>query len=86
MALGESLADGPIRALGRTKRLLASSLGALETQMVLESETIAAQAGSPKGTKASMRSSRSAGRSSIDGRANDAMKSRERAPMNEDQR
>jgi 2-(1,2-epoxy-1,2-dihydrophenyl)acetyl-CoA isomerase len=49
VALGESIAAGPLRALGRTKRLVAHSLGALESQMVLESETIAAQAGSAEG-------------------------------------
>jgi 2-(1,2-epoxy-1,2-dihydrophenyl)acetyl-CoA isomerase len=49
MNLADSVAVGPTRAFGRTKRLVAASLGALETQMVLESETIAAQAGSPEG-------------------------------------
>jgi 2-(1,2-epoxy-1,2-dihydrophenyl)acetyl-CoA isomerase len=49
ITLAEGVAAGPLRAFGRTKRLVASSLGALETQMVLESETIAAQAGSPEG-------------------------------------
>jgi 2-(1,2-epoxy-1,2-dihydrophenyl)acetyl-CoA isomerase len=47
--LGEQLVAGATRAFGRTKRLLANSLGALESQMVLESETIAAQAASPEG-------------------------------------
>jgi 2-(1,2-epoxy-1,2-dihydrophenyl)acetyl-CoA isomerase len=47
--LGERLANGATRAFGRTKRLLASSLGGLESQMVLEAETIAAQAGSAEG-------------------------------------
>jgi 2-(1,2-epoxy-1,2-dihydrophenyl)acetyl-CoA isomerase len=49
MKLAERIAAGPTRAFGRTKRLVATSLGALESQMVLESETIAAQAGSPEG-------------------------------------
>jgi len=49
MELGERLAAGATRAFGRTKRLVASSLGALETQMVLESEMIATQAGSAEG-------------------------------------
>jgi 2-(1,2-epoxy-1,2-dihydrophenyl)acetyl-CoA isomerase len=47
--LAERLAEGATRAFGRTKRLVANSLGALESQMVLESETIAAQAGSAEG-------------------------------------
>jgi len=49
MKLAERVAEGPTRAFGRTKRLVATSLGALESQMVLESETIATQAGSPEG-------------------------------------
>jgi 2-(1,2-epoxy-1,2-dihydrophenyl)acetyl-CoA isomerase len=46
LQLAEQLAHGPHSAYGATKRLLAHSLGAFESQMVLESETIAAQAGS----------------------------------------
>ena len=42
--LGEQLAEGASAALGATKRLIAHSLGALESQMVLESETIARHA------------------------------------------
>lgn len=49
MKIGEQLAAGATRALGRTKRLIASSLGALESQMTLESETIAAAAGTEEG-------------------------------------
>ncbi len=49
MKMGEQLAAGATRAFGRTKRLMASSLGALESQMVRESESIAAQAASPEG-------------------------------------
>jgi 2-(1,2-epoxy-1,2-dihydrophenyl)acetyl-CoA isomerase len=49
IALGETLAAGPTGAFGRTKRLVASSLGALESQMVLESETIAAQGATAEG-------------------------------------
>jgi 2-(1,2-epoxy-1,2-dihydrophenyl)acetyl-CoA isomerase len=49
LALGEKLAAGPVHAFGRTKRLVSNSLGALESQMVLESETIAAQAGTAEG-------------------------------------
>jgi 2-(1,2-epoxy-1,2-dihydrophenyl)acetyl-CoA isomerase len=45
--VAERLAHGPRTAFGATKRLIAHSLGALESQMVLESETIAAQATSP---------------------------------------
>ncbi|HLY53794.1 MAG TPA: enoyl-CoA hydratase/isomerase family protein, partial [Steroidobacteraceae bacterium] len=44
--LAERVARGPATAYGATKRLIAQSLGAFESQMVLESETIAAQAGS----------------------------------------
>jgi 2-(1,2-epoxy-1,2-dihydrophenyl)acetyl-CoA isomerase len=44
MEVAERLAHGPGSAYGATKRLIAHSLGAFETQMVLESETIAAQA------------------------------------------
>jgi len=44
LALAERLAHGPAGAYGATKRLIAQSLGAFESQMVLESETIAAQA------------------------------------------
>ena len=49
IAMAEKLADGATGAFGRTKRLVASSLGALESQMVLESETIAAQGATPEG-------------------------------------
>jgi 2-(1,2-epoxy-1,2-dihydrophenyl)acetyl-CoA isomerase len=42
--VAERLAHGPGSAYGATKRLIAHSLGAFETQMVLESETIASQA------------------------------------------
>jgi 2-(1,2-epoxy-1,2-dihydrophenyl)acetyl-CoA isomerase len=44
LEVAERLAHGPGGAFGATKRLIASSLGAFESQMVLESETIAAQA------------------------------------------
>jgi 2-(1,2-epoxy-1,2-dihydrophenyl)acetyl-CoA isomerase len=43
------LAAGPKGAFGRAKRLLAASLGALESQLTLESETIAAQAATAEG-------------------------------------
>ena len=51
LEIGERLASGATRAFGRTKRLVAESLGALEPQMVLESETIVAQAGSGEGVE-----------------------------------
>ena len=47
LEVAERLAHGPVSAYGATKRLIAHSLGAFESQMVLESETIAAQATSP---------------------------------------
>ena len=50
-AVAEQLARGATRAFGRTKRLIAHSLGALESHMVLESETIASQAVSPEGAE-----------------------------------
>jgi 2-(1,2-epoxy-1,2-dihydrophenyl)acetyl-CoA isomerase len=49
LKLGEQLAAGATGALGHTKRLMATSLGALESQMVLESQTISARAGSEEG-------------------------------------
>lgn len=49
MKLAASLAAGPLHAFGKSKRLLAASLGALEAHMTLESETIAVQAASPEG-------------------------------------
>lgn len=49
LALGEQIARGATRAYGRTKRLVAESLGPLERQMVLESETIVEQAGTAQG-------------------------------------
>ena len=44
LEVAERLAHGPASAYGATKRLIAHSLGAFESQMVLESETIARQA------------------------------------------
>jgi 2-(1,2-epoxy-1,2-dihydrophenyl)acetyl-CoA isomerase len=44
MEVAEVLAQGASGAYGATKRLIAHSLGALESQMVLESETIARHA------------------------------------------
>lgn len=51
LELAEQLAQGASCAYGATKRLIAHSLGALESQMVLESETIAAHAVSAEGTE-----------------------------------
>ena len=51
LEIAEQLAQGASGAFGATKRLLAHSLGALETQMVLESETIAAHAVSAEGVE-----------------------------------
>jgi 2-(1,2-epoxy-1,2-dihydrophenyl)acetyl-CoA isomerase len=47
--LGERLAAGATRAFGHTKRLMATSLGALESQMVLESQTISSCAATEEG-------------------------------------
>ena len=49
--IAETLAQGARGAFGATKRLIAHSLGALESQMVLESETIAAHAAGSEGTE-----------------------------------
>ena len=49
IALATKLAAGPQHAFGKAKRLLAASAGALESHLVLESETIAAQAASAEG-------------------------------------
>jgi 2-(1,2-epoxy-1,2-dihydrophenyl)acetyl-CoA isomerase len=49
LQLAERLAAGPLRAFGKTKRLIAQSLGGLESQLALESETIAAQAAAREG-------------------------------------
>ena len=51
LEIAEQLAQGPSGAYGATKRLIAHSLGALESQMVLESETIAAHAVGAEGTE-----------------------------------
>jgi 2-(1,2-epoxy-1,2-dihydrophenyl)acetyl-CoA isomerase len=49
LAIAAQLAAGPTRAFGKVKRLIAQSLGGFESQMVLEAETIAAQAASAEG-------------------------------------
>lgn len=49
LKLAGRLAAGPKGAFGKSKRLLAASLGALESQLSAESETIAAQAASAEG-------------------------------------
>lgn len=47
--LAEQLANGATGAYGQTKRLVAHSLGAFESHMTLESETIASQAATVDG-------------------------------------
>ncbi|MBV9620402.1 MAG: enoyl-CoA hydratase, partial [Gammaproteobacteria bacterium] len=49
LALATELAAGARAAFGATKRLLADSLGALESQMIRESETIATHAEAEEG-------------------------------------
>jgi 2-(1,2-epoxy-1,2-dihydrophenyl)acetyl-CoA isomerase len=49
--LAERLASGATRAFGKTKRLLAASIAGFESQMVLESETIASQAVTEEGSE-----------------------------------
>jgi 2-(1,2-epoxy-1,2-dihydrophenyl)acetyl-CoA isomerase len=49
--IAERLAAGPTHAFGKTKRLVAASLAGFESQMVLESETIASQAVSAEGAE-----------------------------------
>jgi 2-(1,2-epoxy-1,2-dihydrophenyl)acetyl-CoA isomerase len=51
LEVAEGLARGASGAYGATKRLIAHSLGALESQMVLESETIAAHATGNEGAE-----------------------------------
>lgn len=51
LVLAERLCAGAAGAIGKTKRLMAHSLGALESHMVLESETIASQAATAEGTE-----------------------------------
>jgi 2-(1,2-epoxy-1,2-dihydrophenyl)acetyl-CoA isomerase len=49
LEMAAKLAQGASGAFGATKRLIAHSLGPLESQMVLESETIARHAVGPEG-------------------------------------
>jgi 2-(1,2-epoxy-1,2-dihydrophenyl)acetyl-CoA isomerase len=49
LEIAGQLSQGATRAFGKAKRLVANSLGAFESHMVLESETIAAQAVTPDG-------------------------------------
>jgi 2-(1,2-epoxy-1,2-dihydrophenyl)acetyl-CoA isomerase len=49
--LAERLASGATRAFGKTKRLMAASIAGFESQMVLESETIASQAVTEEGAE-----------------------------------
>lgn len=49
LAMAQRLSAGAAEAIGKTKRLMAHSLGALESHMVLESETIASQSATAEG-------------------------------------
>lgn len=49
LAIADKLAVGPSGAYGKTKRLIAASIGALEAHLALEGETVAVQAGTPEG-------------------------------------
>jgi 2-(1,2-epoxy-1,2-dihydrophenyl)acetyl-CoA isomerase len=49
LKLAERLAAGPLRAFGKSKRLIAESLGALESHLALESQTIARQGATAEG-------------------------------------
>jgi 2-(1,2-epoxy-1,2-dihydrophenyl)acetyl-CoA isomerase len=51
LEIAGQLADGATGAFGQAKRLVAHSLGTLESHMTLESETIAAQAASVDGVE-----------------------------------
>ena len=51
LRIAERLAAGPTQAFGKTKRLLAASIAGFESQMVLESETIASQAITEQGAE-----------------------------------
>src|SRR5690606_29457015 len=51
LKIAERLAAGPLGALGRTKRLVMQSLGALESHLVLESQTIADQGATREGAE-----------------------------------
>jgi 2-(1,2-epoxy-1,2-dihydrophenyl)acetyl-CoA isomerase len=51
LEIAEKLAQGASGAFGATKRLIAHSIGALESQMVLESETIARHAVAAEGSE-----------------------------------
>jgi 2-(1,2-epoxy-1,2-dihydrophenyl)acetyl-CoA isomerase len=49
LKLAERLATGPLRAFGKSKRLIAESSGALESHLTLESQTIARQGATAEG-------------------------------------
>ena len=51
LEIAGQLAEGATGAIGQTKRLVSHALGALESHMTLESETIAAQAASVDGVE-----------------------------------
>ncbi len=49
LEIAERLAAGPLRAYGKSKRLIAEASGALESHLTLESQTIARQAATAEG-------------------------------------
>jgi 2-(1,2-epoxy-1,2-dihydrophenyl)acetyl-CoA isomerase len=51
LRMAERLSTGATHAFGKTKRLLAASIAGFESQMVLESETIASQAITEEGAE-----------------------------------
>src|ERR1700736_834293 len=51
LRMAERLSSGATHAFGKTKRLLAASIAGFESQMVLESETIASQAVTEQGAE-----------------------------------
>jgi 2-(1,2-epoxy-1,2-dihydrophenyl)acetyl-CoA isomerase len=51
LRMADRLSAGATHAFGKTKRLLAASIAGFESQMVLESETIASQAVTPEGAE-----------------------------------
>jgi len=83
LRLAERLSSGPTLAFGKTKRLLAASIAGLESQMVLESETIASQAVTEQGAEGinaflqKRQPEFSAGRPSLGARASISRDSRE---------
>ena len=64
LALAQRLADGPTRALGRTKRLLRAEDRGLAAQLAAEADAIAESAATPRAGRASPRSASVARRGS----------------------